>query len=192
MINYREIWTTPLAEYFLENIDIHNEVINAINTPVESKNGQTVNLLEQTNCVKFKQWFLDKCNEYTSKFLEDPYCSIKRSWGNVQSKGESLHAHQHGSTDVIGVYYVNTLPDHPPLHLFDSRIPHKFNGRSISKDNQIVTENVRYISIKPVRCKLVLFPGYLLHYVPPNMLDEPRVSIAINVAVDFKIPVAEE
>ena len=192
MNNYKEIWATPIAEYYLDDLDTHREIISAFTNPVENTNGQVFNLLEATNCILFKKWFLDKCNEYVSNFLENPECLIKRSWGNVQNKGEVAHAHQHGTTDIIGVYYVNTIQGHPPLQIFDSRIPHKFNARNISKNNQIITENIRYINIEPVQGKLVLFPGYLLHYVPTNMLEEPRISIAVNVEVNFKVLVATE
>jgi uncharacterized protein (TIGR02466 family) len=191
MSDYREIWATPIAEYFLDNVNAHQEIINAFTNPAPNVDGQAFNLLEASDCTLFKNWFISRCNEYTSSFLRNSSCTIKRSWGNIQCKGEYAHHHQHGSIDLIGVYYVNTLPKHPPLQIFESRIPHKFNARSISKDGRIITENVRYINIEPTMGKLVLFPGYLLHYVPTNMLEEPRISIAINVEVNFDIPVAE-
>lgn len=192
MTNYHEIWSTPIGEYILEDEEIHQEIINSFINPVENKDGQSFDLLSATNCNLFSEWFIKKCNEYTSNFLEDPSCSIKRSWGNVQRKGEYAHHHQHGNVDLIGVYYVNATEGHPPLQIFDSRIPHRFNARSISKNNQIITENVRYVNIKPISKKLVLFPGYLLHYVPTNMLETPRISVAINVEVNFKTPVSDE
>jgi hypothetical protein len=192
MSDYKEIWSTPIAEYFLENESAHLEIVNAFINPAPNPDGQTFNILDASDCKLFKSWFIEKCNEYTSQFLQYPSCSIKRSWGNIQPKGEYAHHHQHGNTDIIGVYYVNTIQGHPPLQIFDSRIPHKFNARNIIRNGKIVTENVRYVNIEPVNGKLVLFPGYLLHYVPTNMLEEPRISIAINVEVDFKVPVAED
>ena len=68
MNNYREIWSTPLAEYYLDDDSIHNEVVAAFNKKYEVKSGQEFNFLDAGECHKFKSWFLDKCGEYTSKF----------------------------------------------------------------------------------------------------------------------------
>ncbi len=188
MNNYAEIWSTPLAEYYNDNDSIHDEVVSAFSKKYETKNGQEFNFVEAGGCEKFKQWFLQKCEEYTNKFLINPECSIKRSWITTLGYGHHNHHHQHGDSDVVGVYYVNTIPEHPPLQIFDPRIPHSMNTCNIVNEHgQKICENIRYILIPPKNRTLVLFPGYLLHGVGTNLSQVPRSSVAINVKVKFKI-----
>jgi uncharacterized protein (TIGR02466 family) len=166
----------------LDNDSIHKELIEAYNTPIDIEDGTKFNLLDG-RCENFKQWVLSCCADYTSKFLNTTECEIKRSWITTLQYGEYNHFHNHGDTDIVGVYYLQTEESHPELQVFDPRIPHKFNASNIIKDGKIICENIRYILIPATKFKLVLLPGYLLHGVGTNMSRNPRVSIAMNIRV---------
>jgi hypothetical protein len=186
--NYKEIWSTPIADYYMEDDIIHNEVVLALNKKYEVTSGQQFNFVEAGGCDNFKKWFLEKCQEYTSRFLIDPECSIKRSWVTTLLYGQHNHHHQHGDSDIVGVYYVNTIPEHPPLQIFDPRLPHSMNTFNIVNGEGVrICENIRYMLVPPKNRTLILFPGYLLHGVETNLSQIPRSSIAINVKVNFKI-----
>jgi uncharacterized protein (TIGR02466 family) len=179
---FREIWSTPVGEYYLENNDIHNEVVQAYYKEYNIEDGTSFNILD-TQCDKFKSWVLSCCEHYTSQFLNKSQCEIKRAWITTLNYGEHNHFHTHGDTDIVGVYYVETNIEHPELQVFDPRTPHSFNSSNIIKDGKTICENIRYILIPATKFKLVLLPGYLLHGVGTNLSKEARVSVAMNIKV---------
>jgi uncharacterized protein (TIGR02466 family) len=183
MSNYKEIWVTPLGEYNLNNTAVHQEMIDAYQKNYEIEDGTKFNILDNSNCSNFEKWVLECCADYTSHFLESSNCRITRSWITTAHYGEQNHFHTHGDSDIVGVYYLETNENHPPLQVFDPRTPHSLNSTNIIEHGKIVCENIRYITINPTQGKLVLLPGYLLHGVLPNLDKHPRVSVAMNVSV---------
>ena len=182
--SFKQLWSTPLGEYTLEDSSIHNELIEAYNTPFNIEDGTKFNLLDD-RCKKFSDWVLSCCSDYTSNFFNRTECEIKRSWITTLKYGEYNHFHTHGDSDIVAVYYLETVEEHPELQVFDPRGPHSFNSSNIVKDGKIICENIRYILIPATKFKLVLLPGYLLHGVGTNMSQIPRVSVAMNIKVKW-------
>ena len=184
MSNYKEIWSTPIAEYFVE-AKIHNDFVEFLNTfPGTGPEGNKFNLLDGVDS-EFTKWVMSCCADYVSKFYNKPAdLYIKRSWITIQKYGQPNETHSHGETDVVGVYYIDSNKDHPKLTVYDPRPPHIFNEVEVRNSSGIVIADcARHISIEALSGKLVFIPGYLLHGVDINLQQEPRSSLALNIKI---------
>jgi hypothetical protein len=184
MSNYKEIWSTPIAEYFVEP-KIHNDFVEWLKLPRGvGPEGNQFNLLENID-TEFTQWVIASCKDYISKFHTDPGIPyIKRSWITTQKYGEPNQTHSHGGTDIVGVYYLESHKGHPGLNVYDPRPPHIFNEVKFFNDSGImIADCARSINIEAITGKLFFMPGYLLHGVDINITDVPRSSVAFNINI---------
>jgi uncharacterized protein (TIGR02466 family) len=99
------------------------------------------------------------------------------AWANVSHRGNYHRMHNHPGSAWSGCYYVHGTSDTNSLagtlELYDPRpftemvdVPGKPYGQRLV--------------IRPEPGLLILFPGWLYHFVHPVDSDEPRVSIAFN------------
>ncbi len=192
--NYREIWPTPIGEYWLEDINIHNELIQLIDKKYQTWKGDDSMNLFDIDC-NFSLWVKECVKDYTSKFgFPTEKVEFQRAWCTTQPKYHDNYIHVHNLVDLACVYYVDVLPNHPPLEILDPREPHKFNRvRRKMADGHIASGFIS-IQIPPEKYKLVIHPGYLKHGVGVNMQDYPRTSVAMNTKVfasaDYKPPIS--
>ncbi len=102
---------------------------------------------------------------------------IASSWMNILSSGGSVDIHRHHDSIVSGAFYPHVLPNSSPL-IFVSPL----DGYRMMDSTRFVThssyaENVHHVSSETG--KLVLFPSWLQHYVPPNKSDL-RITLSFN------------
>ena len=100
---------------------------------------------------------------------------IMNSWINIAEKGAKHDSHAHPGHTIAGVYYFKVSQDqggicwnNPNPILYNSGFP---EGRASPQS----------IGIIPNEGDILLFPAWLLHSTPENILDEERISIAFNV-----------
>lgn len=182
--NYREIWATPIAEYQLEDQNLHQLVVDMVNKPYDGQ-GNSFNIMEDKD-NEFTKWVFSCCQDYLSKFYDkkNPEVYIKRAWVTTQQYGQPNQTHSHGATDVIGVYYIHATEEHPDLAIYDPRPPHIFNEVSFWNDEGIqIADCARQIYVQPRSGKLLFLPGYLLHGVDANLSQDPRLSLAMNIKI---------
>ncbi|MDX1433392.1 MAG: 2OG-Fe(II) oxygenase family protein [Gammaproteobacteria bacterium] len=109
-------------------------------------------------------------------------------WANVSWKGSYNKPHIHPDAMWSGVYYVDAgsspegQPDSGILEFLDPR-----SGIDVLKvPGMPYSGNFR---VKPESGMIVLFPGWLYHFVNPYQGDDLRISIAFNVRVlDTDLP----
>ena len=126
---------------------------------------------------------IDEIESHSNKFSEE-FLSTKQVlsniWININRYKDSNKSHFHAGADISGVYYVKTPDDcgkiafeHPAIDVLDyySLEPSKeFNEYNSKTWWKPVVENTLY-----------LFPGWLKHYVQPNLnKTEERISISFN------------
>lgn len=180
---FREYWSTPIAEYQLDNEDLKTHVVDIINKEYDL--GNEVNILVDGDM--FLEWVYSCSKNYLSKFYKnDCEVELARSWVNLQKPLENLPIHSHAPIDFVGVYYINSTDNHPLLNIYDPRPPHKFNEVVVERNGQNVVDCARQISIKPKQGHLVLFPGYLMHGVDANLTRTSRQSLAMNFKIKNK------
>lgn len=172
---YREIWATPIAEFFSSK-EVHDELLNILNQTDLSCLNDDSNI--------FTSWVKDCSAEYLTKF----YTSYKNihilsGYLSIQKYGESFKTHAHDRADIAAVYYADTFPDHPNLQLIDTRPAHKFNSTTVFNNNKKCND-VRLFEVKPETGKLLLFPAYILHSVDANLIEQPRYAFSMNIILE--------
>lgn len=178
--NYTEYWSTPIAEYINDNQEDRDYAKSLLTTPA----------INEDFCGlsggKFLDWICDSARDYVSKFYHKDFdIELTRTWISVQNPLENFPTHSH-TVDVIGVYYINSNDNHPPLTIYDPRPAHKFNEVSIQRNGVTIIDCARHINIKSETGKLVFFPGYLMHGVDANLTREPRAALAMNFQISNK------
>ena len=101
-------------------------------------------------------------------------------WANITPPGCSNRMHNHPHSQWSGVYYVKTPKDCGNLVMEDPREGYAMTApKQISADKlpRRLLRNVAYI---PVAGRLIMFPGFLSHYVDVNKSKENRISISFN------------
>ena len=105
---------------------------------------------------------------------------ITQSWFNINRKGEDHHLHYHANSLISGVFYI--AGDECPIHFSNSRKCVFGDGYDveIEENNEF---NVLDWWVPNTNFKLILFPSHVLHYVPPNDSDTPRISLSMNTFI---------
>jgi uncharacterized protein (TIGR02466 family) len=114
-------------------------------------------------------------NNYYGYDYQTDYFMMPEGWVECSNPGEyNLFAHNHRLTHVACVYYLSVDDNTGDLDLIDPRGSLGF----ISLNNQASYNVFRF---KPKAGQLILFPGWLTHYVHPNKGNVTRKIIATNV-----------
>jgi uncharacterized protein (TIGR02466 family) len=110
-----------------------------------------------------------------------PWRAAAEAWAMVMRNGDYTIAHEHGDAHWSSTYYVDAgdadlerTPDSGALALLDPRR----GGRPIAGADPGST-----FTIRPRTGMLVVFPGYLQHYVHPYRGTRARVVIACNLTL---------
>ncbi|MAZ87096.1 MAG: hypothetical protein CL693_05590 [Cellvibrionaceae bacterium] len=107
------------------------------------------------------------------------------AWANVNRRGAYNVAHTHPGHQWAGVYYVRVSDsdaDKPLSGVLEFSDPRAAAGL-LPVDNFDFGERIR---VAPKEGMLVLFPGWLTHFVHPYEGAGERVSIAFNIRLDKK------
>lgn len=189
-----ELFTTPIAIFQHPDPDALNQAVGThLLRRCQSEPGikrsnyggwhSTTDLPEDPNPAvqtlnawvmeRFQAFFLDVARG----FSEDPEVGewTTQAWGMVMGPGHSSLVHDHAESHWSGTYYVHTGDGTPPGGSFvmvDPRL-------SVTKSYPAIV-NPSTFSIQPEPGALVLFPGWLRHYVTPYNGREPRISVAYN------------
>lgn len=102
---------------------------------------------------------------------------ILSAWITKTNKNEYSYIHNHGTSDISGVYYYKTNGK-------DGNIGFRNNMKEfITFLLQNMPTDIMY---EPEVGKIILFPGWMDHYVQPNLTNNERISVSFNIA--FKRP----
>ena len=108
-------------------------------------------------------------------------------WVNVNRYRDYNLTHTHGKTEWSFVYYVKVPEKSGNLVLVDPRVRRLnsvVNGFIENHDNPFTHD---IFIATPEEGLLILFPGWLEHYVQYNSSKQPRISISGNVEMGNKI-----
>ena len=103
-------------------------------------------------------------------------------WANINRSGDFNRIHSHGGVHWSGVYYVDdggsgsNGPDDGQLELLDPR-----HLSAVTPTPGFPLSN--RVMVQPEPGLLVLFPGWLEHWVTPYKGKAERISIAFNLVV---------
>ena len=104
-------------------------------------------------------------------------------WGNILKPGETHPPHTHSNNFLSGVFYLNSdaktgIIFQDPRPAADVLVP-----RKKTKTN----ENSNLLSYTSNTNRLILFPSWLLHWVPTNKSNRDRISISFNVQIKGQV-----
>tara|TARA_B100001250_G_scaffold389377_1_gene388419 strand:+ start:605 stop:1084 length:480 start_codon:yes stop_codon:yes gene_type:complete len=102
-------------------------------------------LMTKWDCFKVEEFV--KIAEYAQSLVDRP-TELVDLWGQVYQEGHFQKFHNHIHNDWAFVYYVNTPTGSSPIVF-----------REIRK------------RIRPTEGMLIMFPGWVDHYVPPNQCN---------------------
>lgn len=107
-------------------------------------------------------------------------------WANVSRQGNYHSLHNHPGSCWSGVYYVEAgesdYTRHPSSGVIDLHDPRPFTEMTFTPGDPY---GQKY-SIRPESGTMLLFPGFLYHYVHPYFGSDERISIAFNTRAERK------
>jgi hypothetical protein len=183
---YKEIWPTPIGEYWLEDMTIHDELTELVKTKYSNWNPINSMNLFDIDC-RFTEWVYSCVKDFTSNFFEIESAKITRGWCMCLHPGQENFLHSHANFnygtggDLAVVYYVDVVEGNPPLEIMDPRAAHKFNMVERKMTDGSMASGFVSTQVPVEKHKLVLHPGYLVHGVGTNLINYPRTSVAMNV-----------
>ena len=140
--------------------------------------------------AKLREWFVEATNamvEATVKLtsaggVSRPFTGSLQfvAWANVIRKGHYHRIHNHPGSSWSGVYYVDAGQDAPGqplsgvLELLD---PRPFTEMVFTPGEPFGQKAI----VRPRSGGMVIFPGFLYHFVNPYQGEGERISIAFNV-----------
>jgi len=139
--------------------------------------------------VKQIRYYHDYCQYSKVAPVTDEMNSWKEQFGAVWAtsgpKGGHLIHHNHNPALTAGVFYVDASPEQGNLHLLNP------NDATIGKSMFQTWDRYphKHHEVLAETGKLVLFPGWLYHFVPKNPTDKNRLAIGFvtrNVAISVQ------
>ena len=109
--------------------------------------------------------------------------AITDMWGNVLQKKESHPPHTHSNNFLSGVYYLHS-DKAAGIQFFDPRPQSDvFVPRKAKKTHN----NSNLLSFNSQTNRCIIFPSWLQHWVPQNISNKKRISIAWNVQLKGQV-----
>lgn len=109
--------------------------------------------------------------------------SISSMWSNLNRQGDVHLPHTHSNNLLSGVYYPRAAHS-SSIEFVDPR------PAAAVLQPEVKTLSPANAEIWPHQPKddtMIVFPSWLMHYVPRNTSDEPRTSIAFNIQIEGRI-----
>lgn len=103
---------------------------------------------------------------------------ITGCWANVNPKGSAHRSHNHPNNYLSGVYYLQVPPGSGVINFYDPRPQATLISPKLKRSN-LHNSIVAKVRVKPGQA--ILFPSWLVHAVPTNPSDEPRISVSFNI-----------
>lgn len=109
-----------------------------------------------------------------------------QGWGNVNRFGDYHDPHNHPHAYLSGTYYVEVPEDRVELKnradvrpgcisFYDPRGAANMNA--VKSDPQIECD----YTLTPTPGTILVWPAFIMHFVHPNLSDQPRISISFNL-----------
>jgi uncharacterized protein (TIGR02466 family) len=110
------------------------------------------------------------------------YLKVARAWANLNNPSETRIPHQHHQTMFSCVYYVSGNEASGSIRLMNpvQSKEQVLLPAHIKDHNQFTSSEWSY---SPIPGRLVMFPGWIYHYVENNHSNQDRISIAFDTVL---------
>ena len=113
------------------------------------------------------------CKMYGYKYKK---LDITNLWVNVSKKGSAHNPHTHSNNIFSGVWFPFDNVSNTPIIFQDPRPANSVMQPSIETPNEYTATMKAF---QPNKSVGLIFPSWLMHYVPPS--NDKRVSISWNI-----------
>ena len=182
---------------FIKEIDRQQKTINTERRDVWTGDLNHFSTLHKTDLFKplFKN--LGECvREYCKNIGTNPSFfdfNVVRSWGTKALTEQNIPIHAHSYASIAAVYYpkvpqnsggiiLGAETDHNEL-IPDLMSSESYEQNILSSSNEF---SARGIKIDPLNDSYIVFPAKTSHCTTPNLTEEPRYSIAIDIVMTLK------
>lgn len=194
---FKLLWPLLFLERTLPGHDYANLELERLVLEMESGNEQMTTDYLSGNLLALENPAIDWLKKCIDKTAAD-YCrhagmsyEIRWSlqgWANVNRLGDYHDPHNHPYAYLSGTYYVRVPESRAPLRnrsdvrpgcitFYDPR--GAVNMTAIKDDPQIEPEH----TVAPKPGTILMWPAFVMHFVHPNLSEEPRISISFNVVI---------
>lgn len=194
---FLDLWPTQMLRQRLPGADKANPVLAQEIARLEAANAELTTDYRAQNFLAGENpavaWLKDCVNRATVNYLRRLGIDYQldwslQAWPNVNRLGDYHDPHNHPHAYLSGTYYVavpesraklRTRSDLRPgcISFYDPRAA--ANMTAIKGDGQIEAE----YTVSPKPGEILLWPAFLLHFVHPNLSEEPRLSVSFNVVL---------
>lgn len=189
------LWQENLAQLSLEWPAKRQAMIEKIYSLSEKERGVDKTNFggwqSDDNLYKYEEfrWLLENIIEMGNQIAPD-FTTTKRFndghlWANINSKDAFNIVHTHPDAILSGAVYLKiSHEDQGLIEFFDARegspTAH-WQCYTQFEEKTDLTTNVH--SIAPEEGDILFFPGWLKHWVAPNVTNEDRISISFNMSM---------
>jgi len=186
-MDHQKVFSTHI---FVKDNYLAPQRLPAMQEEIKNLYKQTSNFQTGPNLDKIEpfKWFandigktafdiFDKLN-YNVQDIE-----ITGMWGNILKTGETHPPHTHSNNFLSGVFYLESDAEtgiifSDPRPAADVLVP-----RKKTKTN----ENSNLLSYISKQNRLIIFPSWLVHWVPINKSKRDRISISFNIQIKGQV-----
>jgi uncharacterized protein (TIGR02466 family) len=131
------------------------------------------NVLLHDSLTELHDWVKTCIDDYLTNEIFMKYSDhfVTESWLNVNQRGGSQPVHSHPNSIISGTYYVQTLPEHPPL---------EFHRGRPSDQQPFISLSEQYT--------MIVWQSPLYHAHAPLQVKGQRISLSWNALVNFEEP----
>ena len=104
-------------------------------------------------------------------------------WANVNGRGDFNAVHTHPDAILSGVVYLKyATPEQGVIQLFDAREGSPTShSRFFMRLDETTPLTSEVFAVEPGEGDILFFPGWLKHWVTPNLSEDERVSVSFNI-----------
>ena len=136
----------------------------------------TENIITKYNLNILKKEIESQVKQYTGCFSNTEYqIDIVDCWITNTAPKEHTVVHNHGNTDISGVYYFKTNENDGKIYFLNP-------NTSLMTSYFLAPDD--YIEYPPKQGLFILFPGWLYHGVRSNDTEDERISISFNIQLE--------
>ena len=130
------------------------------------------NIVKEYELTTFQEEIKKHVISYTG--LENIRYDLHTSWMTRCDKGNYALCHEHGWSDISGVYYYQTNGKDGNIY---------FQTPVLAQTTCIWDARPNTIQYPPDQGGMILFPGWLRHGVNTNTTDHTRICISFNLSL---------
>jgi uncharacterized protein (TIGR02466 family) len=116
-----------------------------------------------------------------------------RSWATVSQGRENIAPHRHRMAHISLVYYLKKPENSGGLRFMDAEAPNQFAPSLFREEmlqqrvvKEVTLVNTPMVTLQPKEDDVWIFPAQTEHATEPNLSDEPRISIAVDIVTTIK------